>query len=132
MYRRAAKSPGTNAVGFWKQSAMGMKYKNKKVETEDGTFDSVKEFSRWQELKLLQRAGEIYDLKRQVPFVLIPTQRDDRGKVIERDVKYIADFTYRNKEYKLIVEDTKGMKTKEYIIKRKLMLYRNGIRIQEV
>lgn len=109
-----------------------MKYKNKKVETEDGTFDSVKEFSRWQELKLLQRAGEIYDLKRQVPFVLIPTQRDDRGKVIERDVKYIADFTYRNKEYKLIVEDTKGMKTKEYIIKRKLMLYRNGIRIQEV
>ena len=109
-----------------------MKYKNKKVETEDGTFDSVKEFSRWQELKLLQRAGEIYDLQRQVPFVLIPTQRDDRGKVIERDVKYIADFTYRNKEYKLIVEDTKGMKTKEYIIKRKLMLYRNGIRIQEV
>ena len=109
-----------------------MKYKNKKVETEDGTFDSVKEFSRWQELKLLQRAGEIYDLKRQVPFVLIPTQRDDRGKVIEREVKYIADFTYRNKEYKLIVEDTKGMKTKEYIIKRKLMLYRNGIRIQEV
>ena len=111
---------------------MEMKYKNKKVETEDGTFDSVKEFSRWQELKLLQRAGEIYDLKRQVPFVLIPTQRDDRGKVIEREVKYIADFTYRNKEYKLIVEDTKGMKTKEYIIKRKLMLYRNGIRIQEV
>lgn len=109
-----------------------MKYKNKKVETEDGTFDSVKEFSRWQELKLLQRAGEIYDLQRQVPFVLIPTQRDERGKVIERDVKYIADFTYRNKEYKLIVEDTKGMKTKEYIIKRKLMLYRNGIRIQEV
>lgn len=108
------------------------KYRNRKVTTPDGTFDSVKEYSRWQELKLLQRAGEIYDLQRQVPFVLIPTQRDDRGKVIERDVKYIADFTYRNKEYKLIVEDTKGMKTKEYIIKRKLMLYRNGIRIQEV
>lgn len=109
-----------------------MKYGNRKVKTEDGTFDSVKEFSRWQELKLLQRAGEIYDLQRQVPFVLIPTQRDDRGKVIEREVKYIADFTYRNKDYRLIVEDTKGMKTKEYIIKRKLMLYRNGIRIQEV
>ena len=108
------------------------KYRNRKVTTPDGTFDSVKEYSRWQELKLLQRAGEIYDLQRQVPFVLIPTQRDDRGKVIERDVKYIADFTYRNKEYKLIVEDTKGMKTKEYIIKGKLMLYRNGIRIQEV
>jgi len=109
------------------------KYKNRKVETPDGTFDSVKEYSRWQELKLLQRAGEIYDLQRQVPFVLIPTQKDDRGKVIEREVRYIADFTYREKcGNRLVVEDTKGMKTKEYILKRKMMLYRLGIRIQEV
>ena len=83
-------------------------------------------------MKLLEKCGEIYALQRQVSFVLIPVQKDEAGKMIEREVKYIADFTYRNKDYKLVVEDTKGMKTKEYIIKRKLMLYRNGIRIQEV
>ena len=110
-----------------------MKYGNRKVVTADGTFDSVKEYSRWQELKLMQRAGVIYDLQRQVAFTVIPTQKDERGKVIEREVKYIADFTYRNRsDHRLVVEDTKGMKTREYIIKRKLMLYRNGIRIQEV
>jgi len=111
-----------------------MKYGNRKVTTEDGTFDSVKEYSRWQELKLLQKAGEIYELQRQVPFVLIPTQKDEHGKVIEREVKYIADFTYRDRDYRLVVEDTKSAatKTKEYVIKRKLLLYRHGIRIVEV
>lgn len=109
-----------------------MKYHNRKVITDDGEFDSVRELRRWQELKLMQRAGEIYDLQRQVPFVLIPTQKDGK-KVIEREVKYIADFTYRNvKDGRIVVEDTKGMKTREYIIKRKLMLYRHGIRIVEV
>ena len=109
-----------------------MKYHNRKVVTEDGVFDSFRELNRWEELKLLQRAGEIYDLQRQVPFVVIPAQKDGR-KVIEREVKYIADFTYRNRsDNRLVVEDTKGMKTREYIIKRKLLLYRFGIRIKEV
>ena len=110
-----------------------MKYGNRRIVTEDGTFDSVKEHRRWCELKLMEKAGEIVELQRQVPFVVIPKQKDELGKVVEREVKYIADFTYRTrKDYKLVVEDTKGMKTKEYILKRKLMLYRNGIRIQEV
>ena len=117
----------------WRYFGNAVKYGNRKVETEEGTFDSVKEYSRWQELKLMERAGEIYELRRQVPFVLIPTQKDDRGKVIEREVKYVADFTYREKcGNRLVVEDTKGMKTREYILKRKMMLYRLGIRIQEV
>ena len=109
------------------------KYHNRKVTTPEGTFDSVKEYSRWSELKLLERAGEIYELNRQVPFVCIPAQRDDRGKVIEHEVRYVADFTYREKgDDRLVVEDTKGMRTEAYIIKRKLMLFRNGIRIREV
>lgn len=111
------------------------KYRNRKVETPDGTFDSVKEFSRWQELKLLQRAGEIHDLQRQVPFVLIPTQKDEHGKVIEREVRYIADFVYLANDgtgWRRVVEDVKGLKTEVYRIKKKMMLYRNGIRIQEV
>jgi hypothetical protein len=80
----------------------------------------------------MQKAGEIYDLQRQVPFVLIPTQKDNDGKVIERQTKYIADFVYRDKDHRLVVEDTKGMKTDVYKIKKKLMLYRHGIIIREV
>lgn len=108
------------------------KYGNKKITTEDGDFDSKKEYRRWCELKLLQRAGEITNLRRQVSFVLIPVQKVD-GKVVERAVKYIADFVY-NEPGKLYctVEDTKGVKTKEYIIKRKLMLEKYGIQIKEV
>lgn len=114
----------------WKESA---KYRNRKVVTEEGTFDSVKEYSRWRELQLMQRAGLIRELQRQVPFVLIPSQKDEDGKVIERPVKYIADFVYRlASDNRQIVEDTKGLKTPEYVIKRKLALYRLGIRIREV
>ena len=107
------------------------KYRNRKVETPEGTFDSVKEFSRWQELKLLQRAGQIRELRRQVPFVLIPAQKDEHGKVIEREAKYVADFAYLERGER-VVEDTKGMKTRDYILKRKLMLRTYGIRIREV
>lgn len=96
-------------------------------------FDSMKEAARYQELKLLERAGEIRDLKRQVPFVVIPAQYDDKGKLLEREVKYVADFTYVEKgRLTRTVEDVKGLKTDVYKIKRKLMLYRNGIRIKEI
>ena len=108
------------------------KYGNKIIETEDGKFDSQREFKRWCELKLLQKAKIISNLKRQVPYVLIPAQKDkDTGKLVEREVKYIADFVY-TMDGKTVVEDTKGMRTPEYIIKRKLMLKEHGIRIQEV
>ena len=81
----------------------------------------------------MQKAGLIRELKRQVPFVLIPSQKDEDGKVIERPVKYIADFVYRlASDNRQVVEDTKGLKTPEYVIKRKLALYRLGIRIREV
>lgn len=110
------------------------KYHNRVLITEDGKFDSVHEFSRWQELKLMQKAGEIYDLQRQVPFVLIPTQKDElTGKVLERECKYIADFVYRScKNGRIVVEDAKGAKTEVYKLKKKIMLYRHGIRIREV
>ena len=72
----------------------------------------------------------IKELKRQVKFELIPSQRID-GKVVERACCYIADFVYiRNGRF--VVEDAKGVRTKEYRIKRKLMLYIHGIRITEV
>lgn len=93
------------------------------------TFDSRKEENRWMELVLLERAGKISNLETQVKFELIPSQRID-GKVVERAVHYKADFAYLENGQK-IVEDTKGFKTPEYIIKRKLMLYVHGIKVKE-
>lgn len=119
------------------------KYRNHKARSVDGIIhDSRKEARRWNELLLLQRAGQITDLKRQVKFVLIPAQREQitvgkrggikQGKLIERECSYIADFVYTDKDGKLTVEDTKGIKTKDYIIKRKLMLYVHKIKVKEI
>ena len=89
----------------------------------------------------MQQAGEIANLRRQVKFVLIPTQREPskigtrggvkKGKLLERECAYIADFVY-TENGKIVVEDTKGLRTKDYIIKRKLMVRVYGIRIREV
>lgn len=101
--------------------------------TIDGeTFDSKREARRYQELKLLERAKEIVELQRQVKYLLIPSQRID-GKVVERECAYIADFVYHDAHTgELVVEDTKGVRTKDYIIKRKLMLSIYNIRIKEI
>lgn len=117
------------------------KYHSKKITINGITFDSRKEAKRYQELLLLERAGAISDLKRQVEYVLIPAQREPdgvgvrggiiKGKTIEHAVKYVADFVYTEGE-KTVVEDTKGVKTKDYILKRKMLLYFYGIRIKEV
>ena len=106
------------------------KYKNRKLAIDGEVFDSQKEARRYRELALLQRAGQISDLKRQVRYELIPTQRIG-GKVVEKSCAYIADFVY-TENGETVVEDTKGFRTKDYIIKRKLMLYVHGIRIKEV
>lgn len=118
------------------------KYNAKKAIVDGIEFDSRKEANRYCELKLLQRAGAIKDLELQKAFELIPAQREPDtvgarggvkpGKLIERGVDYIADFVYRDKAGNTVVEDAKGVRTKEYIIKRKLMLWVNGIRVREV
>lgn len=107
-----------------------MKYNNRKVKIDGITFDSRKEAERWCELKLLERSGKISDLKRQERFVLIPTQRI-KDRVVERPLHYVADFTYTENGEK-VVEDVKGFRTKEYVIKRKILLYLYGIRIKEI
>ncbi|MCQ2125120.1 MAG: DUF1064 domain-containing protein [Fibrobacter sp.] len=106
------------------------KYGNRKTYIDGIKFDSQKEASRWIELKLLETAGKIHGLQRQVKYELIPAHRKKDGK-LERAAYYFADFQYE-KDGNLIVEDSKGMRTKEYILKRKLMLDRYGIEIKEV
>lgn len=122
------------------------KYGNRKTVVDGITFDSKKEANRFRELQLLERAGKITALQRQVKYVLIPTQREfsneiykkgahqghfKPGKVLEKECSYIADFAYFQDD-KYVVEDTKGVRTEAYKIKRKLMLERYGIQIQEV
>ena len=117
------------------------KYGSKKVRVDGIVFDSKREAARYCELKILQRAGKVKDLELQKTFELIPAQREPdtigarggikKGKVIEQAVKYVADFVY-TENGKTVVEDTKGFRTKDYIIKRKLMLYIHGIKIREI
>lgn len=104
---------------------MQNKYGARKLTAPDGQkFDSVKEFHRWGCLRLLERAGRITDLKRQVSFELIPKQDGERA------CSYVADFVYYE-DGKMVVEDCKGFKTDVYRIKKKLMLWVHGIRIKE-
>lgn len=96
------------------------KYHNIRIEVDGIKFDSKKEYKRYTELKLLERGGLIQDLRLQVPFVLVPEQIGGLRK--ELPVKYLADFYYYDKEKsQYVIEDCKGVKTKDYIIKRKLM-----------
>lgn len=113
--------------------ARANKYGSKKITRDGMTFDSLKEYRRYCELSLLKRAGQITNLQRQVKFVLIPTQRDANGKLLEKECSYVADFVYYDPAlFADVVEDTKGFRTTDYIIKRKLMLRVHGIRIKEV
>lgn len=126
------------------------KYNNRETVADGITFNSAKEARRYRELKMMERAGRISDLKRQVAYILIPTQRAEGtetykrgpnkgqrkpGEVLEKECRYVADFVY-TRDGKTIVEDVKGYKQggayKVFVIKRKLMLERYGIQIQEV
>lgn len=109
---------------------MKRKYGNRKVTVGGETFDSRREYQRWCELKLLEKAGKIHDLFRQVKFELIPAQYEN-GKCVERAVNYYADFVYWEGDA-MVVEDAKGMRTDAYILKRKLMLHLHGVKIREV
>lgn len=123
------------------------KYHNRKVTVDGITFDSVKEANRYKELKVLERAGLVHDLQLQVKFKLIPAQREwtdettasgkpKKGKILEHECSYVADFVYKNRYGLQVVEDVKGYKKGEayalFAIKRKLMLWIHGIRVKEV
>lgn len=111
---------------------MRSKYGSRKTVMDGIVFDSKREALRYRELSLMLRAGEISDLKLQEKFEIIPVQRDENGKVIERAAYYIADFVYKDRDGRTVVEDAKGYRTPEYILKRKEMLRMYKIRIREV
>lgn len=126
------------------------KYNNKKTIVNGISFDSQKEARRYQELVMLEQAGLIKNLERQVKYVLIPAQYEiverygkkgqklkDGQKLLEREVAYVADFVYEENG-ETIVEDIKGYRDPssagfaKFIIKRKMMLYFHNIKIKEI
>ena len=125
------------------------KYKNKKVKFDGILFDSIKEMNRYKELKLLERQGNIRELRMQVKYVLIPAQYEtyerygkngnklkDGKRCLEKECSYIADFVYFDiGKCDEVVEDVKSEITRAnpvYKIKKKLMLHTHGIKIAEV
>lgn len=118
------------------------KYRNKRVEYEGIVFDSLKEKRRYCQLQIMEKGGIISDLRLQVPFELIPAVYEDeviqmktkskvKKRCVQRATTYVADFVYK-RDGKTIVEDTKGFRTKEYELKKKMMRAFLGIIINEI
>ena len=106
------------------------KYHNKKVYYDGHWFDSQKEKAYYIKLKLMEKVDEIFDLELQKEFVLIETFK--LNDTTYRKMSYKADFTYLDRDGKYHVIDTKGFRTKEYLLKKKLMAWKYGIEIEEV
>lgn len=118
------------------------KFNNKKMETPDGQFDSKGEWQRWLVLKEAEKDGRIGNLRRQVKYILIPTQyrteivhlktKDKEvQRVAEHEISYKADFVYE-KDGETVVEDFKGFPNDRWPYVRKMMLYFHGVAIREV
>lgn len=119
------------------------KYHAKKITVDGRTFDSKKEYRRYKELVLLEKARVIENLQCQVKFNLLPSYVEtyprysektgrrikDGTRTVERECNYIADFVYYENG-KMVVEDTKGFATPDFKIKKKLMLWVHGIKVK--
>ncbi len=126
-----------------KDKKMRSKYGNKKAKANGKVFDSRRERSRYYTLQMLEKAGEISDLRLQVSFELIPaiyetvevqlkTKTKQVQKLVQRAAHYVADFVYKDKDGNIVVEDSKGYRTKDYELKKKMMRAFLGITIKEV
>lgn len=113
----------------WRVLDKQVKYHNKKCEYKGLKFDSLKERNHYIVLEHLEKTNQIKDLKRQVKFELQPSFKLN-GKTI-RAINYIADFTYL-KDGVLVVVDTKGFRTKDYLLKKKMFQYKYDMDIVEV
>ena len=123
------------------------KYGNKKIKTEDGQiFDSKKEKERYDHLRMMELSGEIWNLRRQVKYTLLPSVKEQvpvqlKTKVsykevtLFRETTYTADFVYHTPDGEEVVEDVKASEFFQdpvYKLKKKLMYMIHHIKIKEV
>ncbi len=99
------------------------KYRAKKTIVDGIKFDSMREASRYGGLKILEKQGYVSNLRCHPQYPLQEAFVNCHGESV-RKIVYVADFEYNDREGNLVVEDVKGFKTKEYILKRKLFLYK--------
>lgn len=107
------------------------KYNNTKTVIDGVTFASKEEAKRWCELLLLLRAGQIAELQRQVRYELAPSVKFPGDSRAKPALAYWADFTYRDAAGALVVEDTKGVATDVYRVKKHLMMSVHGIAVKD-
>lgn len=108
------------------------KYGNKKVQVGNETYHSQREAARHQSLLLMQRAGLIAGLTREVPFVLAPGIKIEGEKRARPALRYYADFLYTTADGRMVAEDAKGVSTALYRAKKHLMATLHGIHVVEV
>ncbi len=110
---------------------MSYKYHNQPSVVNGIRFDSRREAKRYSELMLMLRAGEISDLRLQQNVTLIEGYKTPDGEIVRPEV-YKADFAYVDKYGNKVIEDVKGKKTPVYLLKRKQVQDKLGIRIREI
>ncbi len=110
----------------------GRKYKNQPQVVGSETYRSKREMRRHQELLLLERAGRIRELQREVPFELAPKVKIDGEDRARPALRYMADYVYIDADGRLVVEDSKGMSTDVFRLKKHLMKSVHGIDVREV
>lgn len=108
---------------------MASKYRNVKTAVAGVAFDSRREAARWQELKMLERAGQICELRRQVAFELVKGVKFAGAARARPAIRYVADFVFQERGQQ-VIEDVKGIETPEFKIKRHLMLALLGLEVR--
>lgn len=108
------------------------KYRNNPCQVGAEKYRSQREAKRHQELLLLQRAGKIAGLTREVPFVLAPGVLIEGEKRKRPPVRYVLDFLYTTADGRRVAEDAKGMQTPVYRLKKHLLATVHGIHVVEV
>ena len=105
------------------------KYRNKKTTVDGLLFDSLREAARWQELQLLERAGHIRGLQRQVSYELAPSVKFEGAKRAQPPLRLIVDFAYTEKDRR-VLEDTKGFVTPVFTAKRHILKHLTGLDVR--
>lgn len=106
------------------------KYHARRTVLDGMSFDSGAEAARWSQLHLMERAGMVRDIRRQVSFELVPGEAGPDGKRM-RPMRYVADFVWTDSDGREHVEDVKGVRTEAYKIKKRLMWHILGIAVEE-
>ncbi len=105
------------------------KFHATRTEVDGIAFQSKREARRWQQLRILEAAKQIRNLRRQVPYPIVVVNLET-GEIVTVS-RYFADFVYEDLTGAEVIEDAKGFKTETYKLKKRLVEAQYGVRIYE-